>query len=203
MGFGIGFFVGGLPISEAATRIGCTFVPVGTGASDRLLSSSRAHPCGFADLHAVLRHVSRRIRADEDEPRRREPRHRALVSRRETGRWGPVDTQKPRRGLECAGQRKRGKCGRRFRYTAPNANTGRAIISWYLIIVILEIIDPASGAVRSLTPGSNLKGEMVFTHIDRECVPLLRFRTYDQVEVDTRPCPCGRTGPRASLRRAY
>jgi phenylacetate-CoA ligase len=61
--------------------------------------------------------------------------------------------------------------------------------------VILEIIDPQSGAVRSLD-SDTLSGEMVFTHIDRQCVPLLRFRTHDQVELDTRPCPCGRTGPR-------
>jgi phenylacetate-CoA ligase len=61
--------------------------------------------------------------------------------------------------------------------------------------LILEIIDPATGAARSLD-ADTLSGEMVFTHIDRQCVPLLRFRTYDQVEVDTRPCPCGRTGPR-------
>jgi phenylacetate-CoA ligase len=37
---------------------------------------------------------------------------------------------------------------------------------------------------------------MVFTHISREAVPLLRFRSYDHVVVRNGPCAQGRTGPR-------
>src|SRR3972149_755817 len=37
MGFGLGVFVGGLPLANAIEEIGATFVPVGTGASDRLI----------------------------------------------------------------------------------------------------------------------------------------------------------------------
>jgi len=39
MGFGIGFFVGGLPLHNAIEEIGATFIPVGTGASYRLITS--------------------------------------------------------------------------------------------------------------------------------------------------------------------
>ena len=38
-GFGLGFFVGGLPLKDGIENIGATFVPIGTGASDRLLSA--------------------------------------------------------------------------------------------------------------------------------------------------------------------
>ncbi|WP_052728989.1 phenylacetate--CoA ligase family protein [Bacillus thermotolerans] len=36
-------------------------------------------------------------------------------------------------------------------------------------------------------------GELVYTAIDRECVPLLRFRTRDLITVKTGKCSCGRS----------
>jgi phenylacetate-CoA ligase len=54
-----------------------------------------------------------------------------------------------------------------------------------------ELIDPDSGASIPIDEGA--EGELVVSHLDRECVPLLRFRTRDRVIVWTRPCPCGRT----------
>ena len=59
--------------------------------------------------------------------------------------------------------------------------------------LIMEIVDPETGAV--IPPGRpDIEGELVFTHIDRECNPMLRFRTRDRVTVKTGPCACGRTG---------
>ncbi len=56
-----------------------------------------------------------------------------------------------------------------------------------------ELIDPDSGAPRPLTAGS--QGELVLTHLARDCQPLVRFRTGDIIAVDeTAPCTCGRTG---------
>ena len=60
--------------------------------------------------------------------------------------------------------------------------------------MILEVIDPETGEVLGWEDG--VQGELVATHIERECVPLVRFRTRDRVIVGTSPCPCGRTGPR-------
>ncbi len=37
-----------------------------------------------------------------------------------------------------------------------------------------------------------MQGELVFTHIDRACVPLVRFRTRDRAVIWTEPCICGR-----------
>ena len=54
---------------------------------------------------------------------------------------------------------------------------------------IAEIIDPDTGEV--LPDGE--KGELVFTSLDKEAFPLLRYRTRDICVLDRTPCSCGRT----------
>jgi phenylacetate-CoA ligase len=41
-------------------------------------------------------------------------------------------------------------------------------------------------------------GELVFTSLTKEALPVLRYRTRDLASLDRRPCPCGRTGVRMS-----
>ena len=53
---------------------------------------------------------------------------------------------------------------------------------------IAEVIDPASN--RHVDPGH--EGELVLTNLGRTGSPLIRYRTGDLVQVDPRPCPCGR-----------
>ena len=52
-----------------------------------------------------------------------------------------------------------------------------------------EIIDPETGEV--LPEGS--KGELVFTSLDKEAFPLLRYRTRDICVLTRKQCSCGRT----------
>ena len=52
-----------------------------------------------------------------------------------------------------------------------------------------EIIDPDTGEV--LPEGS--VGELVFTALDKEAFPLLRYRTRDLCVLNRTPCSCGRT----------
>jgi phenylacetate-CoA ligase len=59
-------------------------------------------------------------------------------------------------------------------------------------IVHPEIIDPDTGKVQEIKEGA--RGELVYTALDRECIPLVRFRTRDHVEVTQTSCQCGRTG---------
>jgi phenylacetate-CoA ligase len=59
-------------------------------------------------------------------------------------------------------------------------------------IVHPEIIDPESG--KSLDTSLGTKGELVLTSLERQCIPLVRFRTHDHVEVVSTNCSCGRTG---------
>jgi len=56
-----------------------------------------------------------------------------------------------------------------------------------------ELIDPETTNPMPLAAGE--EGELVLTHLARDCQPLVRFRTGDIVAVDaTEPCRCGRTG---------
>ena len=52
-----------------------------------------------------------------------------------------------------------------------------------------EVIDPDTGEV--LPEGS--RGELVFTSLDKEGFPLLRYRTRDICVLSREACPCGRT----------
>jgi phenylacetate-CoA ligase len=61
-----------------------------------------------------------------------------------------------------------------------------------------ELIDPDSEAPVALEPGA--RGELVLTHLMRDCQPLIRFRTGDIITIaETEPCKCGRTGFRFSV----
>ncbi len=52
-----------------------------------------------------------------------------------------------------------------------------------------EIIDPTSGEVL----GEGVEGELVFTTLSKEALPLLRYRTGDISYLHREPCACGRT----------
>ena len=61
-----------------------------------------------------------------------------------------------------------------------------------------ELIDPESGEALPLEAGRD--GELVLTHLARDCQPLVRFRTGDVIAIRaTEPCRCGRTGFRFSV----
>lgn len=58
-----------------------------------------------------------------------------------------------------------------------------------------EIIDPMTGDVLPWQAGTS--GELVLTHLARDCQPLVRFRTGDIISLTaTDVCRCGRTAPR-------
>jgi len=60
---------------------------------------------------------------------------------------------------------------------------------------IPEIFDPATDEV---LPDGEV-GEIVFTCVMKECMPLIRYRTRDICSLTHEPCECGRTTARMSL----
>jgi phenylacetate-CoA ligase len=58
----------------------------------------------------------------------------------------------------------------------------------------VEVVDPATG--EPVAPGE--EGELVFTTLTKEALPLLRYRSGDLASLDVAPCPCGRTTARMS-----
>jgi phenylacetate-CoA ligase len=60
--------------------------------------------------------------------------------------------------------------------------------------LIVEVIDPTTE--RAVSDGA--PGELVFTTLTKEALPLLRYRTGDIASVKREPCRCGRTSARMS-----
>jgi len=53
--------------------------------------------------------------------------------------------------------------------------------------LLLEVIDPETGAML----GNDEEGELVFTTLTREAMPLIRYRTHDISKLISSPCECG------------
>ncbi len=60
--------------------------------------------------------------------------------------------------------------------------------------VHVELVDPGTGAPVPMTDGAT--GELVYTALTREAVPVARFRSRDHVTWWSSPCSCGRRTPR-------
>jgi len=59
---------------------------------------------------------------------------------------------------------------------------------------LVEVVDPLSG--ESVPDGK--EGELVFTSLTKEALPVIRYRTGDLASVSYRPCACGRVFARHS-----
>lgn len=192
-GFGLGFFVGGLPLKDAVENIGATFVPIGTGASERLLTSIRdlggtVLTCTPSYAAYLAEYVRERLGGEPSELGLKrillggEPGGAIPAVRQQlAGDYGAFITE----GL-----------GNADLIPVYAANCDELAGNHFLApdYLLLELVDPASGATIAWEDGA--EGELVATHLERDCVPLVRFRVRDRVVVWTSPCSCGRTTPR-------
>lgn len=192
-GFGLGFFVGGLPLKDAIENIGATFVPIGAGSSHRLITSIQnlggtvltctpsyaqylaeyvRHKFGMDPEHLGLRRIMLGAEPGGGIP---------AVRRQITDDFGAFVTEGFGNADLIAVYA--GSCDEadEMHFLAPDQ-------------MVLEVIDPLTEEVLVWEDG--VEGELVATHIDRECCPLVRFRTRDRIKVSMSPCACGRTGPR-------
>jgi phenylacetate-CoA ligase len=64
-------------------------------------------------------------------------------------------------------------------------------------LVMAELINPITLEPVPFEQGA--EGEIVYTTIDREATPVIRYRCRDMVRVFTVPCPCGRTSFRFTV----
>ena len=65
------------------------------------------------------------------------------------------------------------------------------------MLVKAELIDPVT--LEPLDIETGVEGEIVYTTIDREATPVLRYRCRDMVRINTEPCSCGRTSFRFTV----
>ncbi|HEX16331.1 MAG TPA: phenylacetate--CoA ligase family protein [Deltaproteobacteria bacterium] len=187
---GLTFFVGGLPCKDAIERIGATFVPIGTGASDRVVMTAKR--LGANALHCTpsyALYLAEYVRSKyKMEPS--ELGFRKLVVGAEPGGGIPSIRRKLQEDYQC-------------RVTEGLGNSDAAPIIFGECpyqqgmhfcaqeFIVCELIDPDTGEVLEMR--DRAEGELVYTLIDRECCPLVRFRTHDRVVVWTSRCECGRT----------
>jgi len=61
-----------------------------------------------------------------------------------------------------------------------------------------EIVDPKTGKLLPIEDG--VEGEIIFTGLERECGPLLRWRDKDIIRITTTPDKCGRPGVRMQFK---
>ncbi|MED4752499.1 phenylacetate--CoA ligase family protein [Brevibacillus choshinensis] len=185
---GLSFFVGS-SFKDGIERLGATFIPVGTGASDRVIRS-------IIDFEADVLFCTPSYASYLAEFVRKnynmEPSELGIKLMSVGG--------EPGGGLPEVRKRIEQDWGCKVVEAMGNADMAPVIFSecqeqngMHFVgsdYIICEIIDPETGEV--VPHSDQMEGELVYTAIDRECVPLVRFRTRDLVQVDTTPCKCGR-----------
>lgn len=188
-------YAGGIADHMALERSGATVVPVGVGQSQRLLELIPR--LGITAVFGTLSypsHLARKARELDLEPRdlalrllvtAGEPGAGLAAVRREIEQaWGaPVaDTF----GMSDVWSTMAGECGQGegMHVTAGDA-------------ALVELCEPDTGEPVDIEDGAT--GELVWTHVDREASPLLRYRSADLARVWTAPCACGRAGLRIRI----
>jgi phenylacetate-CoA ligase len=188
-------YAGGIADHMALEASGATVVPVGVGQSRRLLDLISA--LGITAIFGTLSfpaYLAGRAREAGIEPRDLGLRH--IVTAGEPGAglgavrgevtdaWGVsvADTF----GMSDVWSTMGGECGE-----------GEGLHLTCLEHAVLELVDPAGGSPLELADGA--QGELVWTHLQREASPLLRYRSADLAQVWTSPCACGRTTPRIRI----
>jgi phenylacetate-CoA ligase len=186
---GYGLFTGGLGFHQGGERIGATVVPVSGGFTARqamLLRDLGAHVLVSTPSYALA--VAQALAEDGGAaslPLRLglfggEPWTEAMR--------GQIERALPLRAVSFYGLSE--MCGPGVAAECP-ARTGLHVQEDHFAV---EVIDP--GSTCGVPPGT--EGELVFTTLTKEALPLLRYRTGDIGRLADTPCPCGRTTVRLS-----
>ena len=183
--YGYGMFTGGIGLDQGSRRGGCLTVPISSGNTDRQIQFIRdlgttilcctpsyaaylgesMHEMGMTPDQIPLKAGIFGAEAWSEEMRQDIQKTMGIKA---YDIYGLTELSGPGVAFECSAQ------------------SGMHINEDHFIA---EIIDPDTGEV--LPEGS--KGELVFTSIDKEAFPLLRYRTRDICILKREKCSCGRT----------
>ena len=183
--YGYGMFTGGIGLDQGSKRVGCLTVPISSGNTDRQIQFIRdlgttilcctpsyaaylgesMHEMGMTPDQIPLKAGIFGAEAWSEEMRQDIQNTMGIKA---YDIYGLTELSGPGVAFECSEQ------------------SGMHINEDHFIA---EIIDPDTGEV--LPEGS--KGELVFTSIDKEAFPLLRYRTRDICILKREKCSCGRT----------
>jgi len=183
--YGYGLFTGGLGAHQGASRIGATVIPMSSGNTHRQImmikdlgttilccTPSYALYLGESIREAGLTPKDLKLRAGcfgaEPWTEGMRTRIEELMDIDALDIYGLTEICGPGVSFECLEKK------------GMHVNEDH---------IIPEIIDPATE--QPLPPGA--AGELVFTTITKQGMPMLRYRTHDICKLDDSPCACGRT----------
>lgn len=183
--YGYGLFTGGLGAHDGATNIGASVIPISSGNTQKQITLMHdfgasvlcCTPSYAMFLGEALREseyprdeFKLRVGVFGAEPWTENMRHEleSLLGIKAYDIYGLSEIAGPGVGYECSFQ-----CGTHLNedYYYP------------------EIVDPKTG--EPLPEGT--LGELCFTHLTKEGMPLLRYRTHDLTALHYDKCACGRT----------
>lgn len=183
--YGYGLFTGGAGLNGGSHKVGCLTLPMSSGNTERQIQFMQdLHStilCCTPSYAAFIGETLKEMGLTPDdidlkagifgaEPWTEEMRRdiEKSLGIKAYDIYGLTETSGPGVSFECEEQ------------------TGMHINEDHFLA---EIIDPDTGEV--LPEGA--KGELVFTSLDKEAFPLLRYRTRDICVLSRKKCSCGRT----------
>jgi len=183
---GYGLFTGGLGFQYGAEKLGCLSIPAGAGNSLRQIKLMRDF--GTSVAHAIPSYLGRLFDVFQEEgldPRCDTRLHTLVIG-------AEPHTEDHRRRIEemfgvkaynSFGLTEMNGPGVAFECTEQNG------LHIWEDAYIVEIIDPVT--LQPVADGET--GELVMTTLDRQAMPVIRYRTRDLTRFLPGHCPCGRS----------
>lgn len=191
VGFNAGPFVAGA-VYYGFDKIGCSVIPVGTGNTERLITAIQK--LGASGVNCTPSYGLYMIDwCKEHGIDTRTLGLTNMITAGEPGGGDPMIRNRIEEAFSCRVRESMG-IGDISLSTWAEDEDGHGMHFMARGFAHVELIDPSSGASIAWQDGA--EGELVYTALQREAMPLLRFRSRDHVVVNMKPNPTGRTGPR-------
>lgn len=186
MAFGYGMFTGGFGLHYGLQRLGCAMIPAGSGNTERhikmiedygttVLIATPSYAMHICEVGESMGYdwASSPLRVGLFGGEPCPPSLKAEIESRMhivcTDNYGLTEVVGPGVSGECLAHR-------------DQQHIAEDHFLW-------EVVDPDTG--EAVADGEI--GELVLTPLDKEGIPVLRYRTHDLTRVTTEPCECGRT----------
>ena len=183
--YGYGLFTGGPGLNGGSHKVGCLTIPTSSGNTDRQIMFIRdlnaTILCCTPSYAAYLAECMREMGLGPDDI----PVKAGIFGAEAWSEEMRQDIQKAMgiKAYDIYGLTELSGPGVSFECSAQQ---GMHVNEDHFIV---EIVDPETGEV--LPEGS--VGELVFTAIDKEAFPMMRYRTHDICSLTREKCSCGRT----------
>ncbi|HIR41905.1 MAG TPA: phenylacetate--CoA ligase [Candidatus Aphodovivens avicola] len=189
MAFGYGMFTGGFGLHYGLQKLGCMMIPAGSGNTERqiqmiqdygttVLVATPTYALHICEVGEKMGYdwASSTLRVGLFGGEPCPPGLKAEIESRMhivcTDNYGLTEVMGPGVSGECLANRD-------MQHIAEDH-------------FLWEVVDPKTG--EPVLEGE--MGELVLTPLDKQAIPVLRYRTHDLTRVVTEPCACGRTHAR-------